>query len=96
MRAASIRGSAASLATAFNWLCTFVVTKTFADLVGFVGMGGTFSIFCVVCIIAFFFTLFCVPETQGQSLEDIEKKMTGLKVRRMSSIANLKPLPMAV
>jgi len=31
---AKIRGSAASVATAFNWSCTFVVTKTFQDLTG--------------------------------------------------------------
>lgn len=29
-----IRGSAASVATAFNWACTFIVTKTFADIIG--------------------------------------------------------------
>lgn len=29
-----IRGSAASVATAFNWACTFVVTKTFMDIIG--------------------------------------------------------------
>jgi len=27
-----IRGPAASIATAFNWTCTFIVTKTFLDL----------------------------------------------------------------
>ena len=27
-----IRGAAASMATAFNWACTFLVTKTFMDL----------------------------------------------------------------
>lgn len=31
---AKIRGSAASVATAFNWTCTFVVTKTFIDMIG--------------------------------------------------------------
>lgn len=31
---AKIRGSAASVATAFNWTCTFIVTKTFVDLIG--------------------------------------------------------------
>lgn len=29
-----IRGTAASVATAFNWMCTFIVTKTFNDLIG--------------------------------------------------------------
>lgn len=28
-----IRGSAASVATGFNWSCTFIVTKAFADLI---------------------------------------------------------------
>jgi len=28
-----IRGIAASVATAFNWACTFLVTKTFSDIV---------------------------------------------------------------
>lgn len=31
---AKIRGSAASVATAFNWSCTFMVTKTFQDMIG--------------------------------------------------------------
>ena len=31
---AKIRGSAASVATAFNWTCTFIVTKTFIDMIG--------------------------------------------------------------
>lgn len=31
---AKIRGSAASVATGFNWSCTFIVTKTFKDIIG--------------------------------------------------------------
>jgi len=31
---AKIRGSAASVVTGFNWLCTFLVTKTFRDMIG--------------------------------------------------------------
>lgn len=30
---AKIKGSAASVATGFNWTCTFIVTKTFQDLI---------------------------------------------------------------
>lgn len=30
---AKIRGTAASVATAFNWSCTFIVTKTFRDII---------------------------------------------------------------
>jgi facilitated trehalose transporter len=42
-------------------------------------------------VVALFFVIFYVPETQGKSLEDIERKMMG-RVRRMSSMANIKPL----
>lgn len=31
---AKIRGTAASVATGFNWSCTFIVTKSFTDLIG--------------------------------------------------------------
>ncbi|XP_067008375.2 facilitated trehalose transporter Tret1 [Anabrus simplex] len=92
---ARIRGPAASLATSFNWACTFIVTKTFADLLETLGPHGAFWLFGSVCFISLFFVFFCVPETQGKSLEDIEKRFKG-PVRRMSSLANIKPMPMAV
>lgn len=86
-----IRGSAASVATAFNWLCTFIVTKTFSDIILAIGTHGTFWLFGSICIVGLVFVIVYVPETQGKSLEDIERKMMG-RVRRMSSVANMKPL----
>lgn len=89
---AKIRGPAASIATGFNWTCTFIVTTTFPLFKDIFGAYGTFWMFCVVCIVGLIFTIFVVPETKGRSLEDIERLLTGEKVRRMSSVANLKPL----
>ncbi|XP_022228539.2 facilitated trehalose transporter Tret1 isoform X2 [Drosophila obscura] len=86
-----IRGSAASVATAFNWSCTFVVTKTFQDMIDFMGAHGAFWLFGSICFVGLFFVILYVPETQGKTLEDIERKMMG-RVRRMSSVANMKPL----
>ncbi|XP_055612405.1 facilitated trehalose transporter Tret1 [Uranotaenia lowii] len=86
-----IRGSAASVATAFNWSCTFVVTKTFQDIISSIGSAGAFWMFGSVCVVGLVFVIAYVPETQGKSLEDIERKMMG-RVRRMSSVANIKPL----
>ncbi|XP_018905127.2 trehalose transporter 1-like protein isoform X3 [Bemisia tabaci] len=99
---AKIRGPAASLATSFNWSCTFIVTKTFVDLLALIGSSGTFWLFTGICAVGLVFVVLFVPETQGKSLEDIERNLTGgpkvpvRQCRRMSSIANLKPLPMAV
>ncbi|XP_054736657.1 facilitated trehalose transporter Tret1 isoform X1 [Anastrepha obliqua] len=88
---AKIRGSAASVATAFNWSCTFVVTKTFLDMLETMGAHGAFWLFGSICVVGLFFVILYVPETQGKTLEDIERKMMG-RVRRMSSLANMKPL----
>lgn len=88
-----IRGPAASLATAFNWTCTFIVTKTFVNIISLIGPHGTFWLFAGIVLISIIFIVLWVPETQGQSLQDIEAQLAGIKVRRMSSVANLKPLP---
>lgn len=90
---AKIRGQAASVATAFNWTCTFIVTKIFLLLANAIGYYFTFWIFGGIVFLSLLFTIFFVPETRGQSLADIERKLAGVKVRRMSSVANLKPMP---
>lgn len=91
---AKVRGSAASIVTSFNWSCTFLVTKTFLDIVEAIGTHGAFWLFGAISVIGMVFVILFVPETQGQSLEDIEKKMKGNKLRRMSSRANMKPTPL--
>ncbi|XP_047513658.1 facilitated trehalose transporter Tret1-like isoform X1 [Pieris napi] len=80
-----IRGTAASLATGFNWTCTFIVTKTFHNIIVVIKMYGTFWLFAALCIAGLFFVIFFVPETRGKSLEEIEKKLTGSRRIRISS-----------
>lgn len=89
---AKVRGPAASIATGFNWSCTFIVTKTFKDIISLIGTGGTFFTFAVICVAGLVFVIILVPETRGRSLEEIERRLTG-PVRRMSAIANMKPVP---
>ncbi|CAB0041002.1 unnamed protein product [Trichogramma brassicae] len=91
---AKIRGSAASVATSFNWTCTFVVTKCFMNIVALIGQEGTFWLFMIICLLGLVFVIGFVPETSGRSLEEIERGLTG-PVRRMSAVANIKPTPMA-
>lgn len=91
-----IRGGAASLVTAFNWLCTFTVTKTFHNILDGIGPAGTFWLFGCICFVGLFFVVIFVPETRGKSLEQIENKLTGrpnTRTRRLSSVVNIKPLP---
>ncbi|CAG7704232.1 unnamed protein product [Allacma fusca] len=88
-----IRGSAAAASTAFNWICAFVVTKAFPEFIANFGPYVTFLTFGAICFVGLFFIIFVVPETRGQSLEDIERNLTR-PFRRLSSTANLKPSPM--
>lgn len=99
--AARIRGSAASIATSFNWFITFNITFSFNQFENH--MGILFMVYGACCLLSLVFVRLCVPETQGKSLEDIERNLAGSgpkipvrTARRMSSIANLKPTPGAV
>lgn len=99
--AARIRGSAASIATSFNWFITFNITFSFSYFEKY--MEILFLLFGACCLLSLVFIRQCVPETQGKSLEDIERNLTGSgpkipvrTARRMSSIANLKPTPVAI
>ncbi|XP_026826777.1 facilitated trehalose transporter Tret1 isoform X2 [Ooceraea biroi] len=91
---AKIRGVAASIATGFNWTCTFIVTKTFQDVINLMGAHGAFWSFGAIVAVGLVFVIISVPETRGRSLEEIEKRFTG-PTRRMSAIANMKPMPTA-
>ncbi|CAG9796661.1 unnamed protein product [Diatraea saccharalis] len=82
-----IRGTAASMATALNWTCAFIVTKTFKSVSIALKMYGAMWLFTVICIVGLLFVIFFVPETRGISLEEIEKKLTSGS-RRMRNIKN--------
>lgn len=70
-----IRGRAMSVGTAVNWTGNLVVALTFLTLTKALGKPGTFWLFGVVTIAAWFFAFFLVPETKGKTLEQIEAYM---------------------
>nr|ARI45056.1 trehalose transporter [Leptinotarsa decemlineata] len=87
---AKIRGAGASISTAFNWACTFIVTKTFLLIMNAIGAHYTFWMYGVVVVGALIFSIFIVPETKGKSLAEIENKLGGHKDERKHFIDNLK------
>jgi facilitated trehalose transporter len=74
-----VRGHAAAVATAFNWACSFAVTKAFHDLVDGMGAHGAFWFFGAICLTSTIFVTLFVPETKGCSLEDIEENIMNYK-----------------
>ncbi|XP_044581603.1 facilitated trehalose transporter Tret1 isoform X1 [Cotesia glomerata] len=91
---AKIRGGAASVTTGFNWFCAFLVTKTFQNIIELMKITGAFWMYGGICVLGLLFVILFVPETSGRSLEEIEKKLRG-PVRRMSAVANMRPMPTA-
>jgi sugar porter (SP) family MFS transporter len=70
----TVRGPAMSLATFANWAGNLFVGLFFPVLLG-VGTGLVFYLFAVVGVIACVFAIRFVPETRGQSLEQIEAQL---------------------
>lgn len=71
----SIRSLAMSFATAIQWAASFIVALTFLSIIDLIGIGLTFCIYAFMCLLAFVFCHYLVPETTGVSLEHIERNL---------------------
>ena len=68
-----IRGRAVAVATAVNWGAAFLVSQLFLTLIGWIGNSATFWLFALFCVLAWVWIYIRVPETKGQSLEQIQE-----------------------
>jgi sugar porter (SP) family MFS transporter len=67
-----IRGRGVAFATAVNWGSAFLVSQCFLSLVDTIGNALTFWLFALFCGFGWVWIYVTVPETKGQSLEQIE------------------------
>jgi len=65
-----IRAAAMSIATAFNWIANWAVTKTFPQMSDW-NLSGTYVIYAAFAAISFFFVARFVRETKGKALEEM-------------------------
>lgn len=75
----SIRGSMQGFAQIFNYAATFVLALTFPILLE-AGSGLAFLFFAAIGVVSFLVMVFLVPETKGQTLEEIEATVTGVPI----------------
>jgi MFS family permease len=75
-----IRGTAMSVASIANWGSNWIVALTFPVLLATLGGAGSFWLFAVLGIVAWFFVYFRVPETKNRTLEEIEASFRGTTV----------------
>jgi SP family arabinose:H+ symporter-like MFS transporter len=66
-----VRGAASSLSVVFLWGGNLLVTLFFPRMLEVLA-GHVFYVYAFMCLLCFFFILWCVPETKGKSLEQIE------------------------
>jgi sugar porter (SP) family MFS transporter len=72
---ARIRGRSMSIATIANWGANFVVAISFLTLLNTISNAGTFFLLGFLTIVAVAYFWKKVPETEGLTLEEIEREM---------------------
>jgi sugar porter (SP) family MFS transporter len=82
----NIRGTAMGVATVVNWLANLAVAQLFPQLFELIGPAFTFWLFAALTAVAVVFSQYFVPETNGQTLEEIEDDLreTTLGTEKMS------------
>ncbi|KAK6150917.1 hypothetical protein DH2020_015849 [Rehmannia glutinosa] len=68
-----LRAAGASVSVAVNRLMNATVSMSFLSLSSAITIGGAFYLFASVAVVAWFFVFFCLPETKGRSLEEMEE-----------------------
>jgi SP family facilitated glucose transporter-like MFS transporter 8 len=66
-----VRGKACMIATAVNWLCSFIVTCTVKALKDVLEYQGLFWLYAGVCAASAVVASFLVQETKGKSLDEV-------------------------
>ena len=70
-----IRGAAMSVAVMSLWIACFLLTETFPLLREHLGPAVTFWIYAAICLLGFLLFRSRLPETKGQTLEQIEQQL---------------------
>jgi sugar porter (SP) family MFS transporter len=70
-----IRGAAMAVAVSALWIACFILTYTFPILNAKLGSSGTFWLYAGICVAGFIYIFFKLPETNGKSLEQLERDL---------------------
>ncbi|XP_062445521.1 solute carrier family 2, facilitated glucose transporter member 10 [Rhea pennata] len=73
---AGIRGRAFAFCNSFNWAANLLISLSFLDLIDAIGFSWMFLLYGVMGVMAVIFIYLFVPETKGQSLEEIDQQFS--------------------
>ncbi|KAK5264992.1 hypothetical protein LTR96_009791 [Exophiala xenobiotica] len=69
----SLRAKGVAWSTCSNWLNNFIIGLITPPLIQNTRGFGAYTFFAVFCALSFVWAWFCVPETKGRSLEDMDR-----------------------
>ncbi|NWU90907.1 GTR10 protein, partial [Upupa epops] len=73
---AGIRGRAFAFCNSFNWAANLLISFSFLDLIDAIGFSWMFLLYGLMGTVAVVFIHLFVPETKGQSLEEIDQQFS--------------------
>ncbi|XP_069728014.1 solute carrier family 2, facilitated glucose transporter member 10 [Phaenicophaeus curvirostris] len=77
---AGIRGRAFAFCNSFNWAANLLISVSFLDLIDAIGFSWMFLLYGLMGVMAVIFIYLFVPETKGQSLEEIDQQFSRKRV----------------
>lgn len=75
----NIKAKALCIMDLYLALAAFAVAKIYQVIADAFGSYVPFFVFTICCVLSLFFVIFCVPETKGKSLEEIQYWLKGHK-----------------
>ncbi|CAH0721245.1 unnamed protein product, partial [Brenthis ino] len=69
----NVRSKGSAVVLSIAWVFGFLISTAFGSVVKFLGAYVMFWFFSLSCVCAFVFTIFCIPETKGKSLLEIQQ-----------------------
>ncbi|XP_051658991.1 solute carrier family 2, facilitated glucose transporter member 10 [Manacus candei] len=77
---AGIRGRAFAFCNSFNWAANLLISLSFLDLIDAIGFSWMFLLYGLMGVMSVIFIYLFVPETKGQSLEEIDQQFSRKRV----------------
>jgi SP family sugar porter-like MFS transporter len=70
-----IRGAAMSIGVIAHWIANFLLTFSFPTIKETIGWTNNFWLYGLICLLGFLVLYFYLPETKGNTLEEIEREI---------------------
>lgn len=76
----NVRSASSGLSSGTGYICAFLSNFLFLPMLEWLTLSGTFWLYSAVAIVGCVILYFCLPETEGRTLIDIEEHFIGRKL----------------